>query len=881
MAIDRFFTGFEGGRRDPFNAFSGVSFVDDGNARTGEYHLEAWCAVATTNNGRCSAITPTAGIGINNSFAVGVTRVFFYIVEMPSADDVMIMGYGINGALGGTLRLKTTGKFAAASVNTVGTQSTAALVTGQWYRADLTCNIVDPSVAFPTFADMTTTVSVYTEAGALIETVTAFGSGVVASNSNFPAPSLGHHDGNNSTYHVKFDDWISIIQDNAVPVLPTQMRITRVDPTGQAPPIFLGVTQGQWDGDWRTVTDLPWDSAATNEQTSLAATLNCVTLFNHLTAAELNLSDIAALKIYVQEKSSINGNYDILINDDRYTLALTGAYPGNNPFVVLKWLGMTNTDFDNMVFGATTTGEGIQNISQMYMEVLHGGSSINRNFTGVDSWKNEMVHYTGNGTYQEIACPFRPQVVIIKKILGTGNQSGATRLICMGGTNSRRTDGTMDSLAIQRISSTGFLVGPSLHVNESGVSYVALCIQDGGFGQNCYFLKFGAYTSPLTAVDNRDITIQAAWQPSLVFVLGGASQVYRTSTEVGDSSIPLTAGATITDFIQSLSATGFQVGTALNAANNAMYYYFAIRNLTNLNTVFAFGSFVGAGATKTVTGVLFAPHFVIGKRIAAVDAQWADSSAQVAPSSTLWSNDTANNNGVTAFTADGFTFGSNLSNLNDTTKWLAFKASGSISSVGGLTVAAGPDQNINETNGSTPAVLAGAVADALYPCAVITSTWTKISGPGAVTFDDATNPTTTAHFTKSGVYVLRITGGNGVTTLTDDVQITIINAAPVANAGPDQIKLVGSVVALAGSATDDGLPNPPAALTYAWTKVSGPGTATFTDSTNPITFVVFSAPGRYVLMLAVSDSELTSTDTLTIDMIDACVLPSADPNVSC
>ena len=50
----------------------------------------------------------------------------------------------------------------------------------------------------------------------------------------------------------------------------------------------------------------------------------------------------------------------------------------------------------------------------------------------------------------------------------------------------------------------------------------------------------------------------------------------------------------------------------------------------------------------------------------------------------------------------------------------------------------------------------------------------------------------------------------------------------MANAGADQtITLPVSSTSVTGTATDDGLPNPPATLTYAWTQVSGPATVSF------------------------------------------------------
>src|SRR5690606_25743938 len=54
-----------------------------------------------------------------------------------------------------------------------------------------------------------------------------------------------------------------------------------------------------------------------------------------------------------------------------------------------------------------------------------------------------------------------------------------------------------------------------------------------------------------------------------------------------------------------------------------------------------------------------------------------------------------------------------------------------------------------------------------------------------------------------------------------------VNQPPVVSAGSDQSIALPASANLSGTAADDGLPNPPSAMTTTWTKVSGPGTVTF------------------------------------------------------
>ena len=59
------------------------------------------------------------------------------------------------------------------------------------------------------------------------------------------------------------------------------------------------------------------------------------------------------------------------------------------------------------------------------------------------------------------------------------------------------------------------------------------------------------------------------------------------------------------------------------------------------------------------------------------------------------------------------------------------------------------------------------------PPGMLTLTWTKVSGPGTVTFDNASSPHTTASFSQRGAYVLRLTANDGAFFPSDDIKITV------------------------------------------------------------------------------------------------------------
>ncbi len=176
-------------------------------------------------------------------------------------------------------------------------------------------------------------------------------------------------------------------------------------------------------------------------------------------------------------------------------------------------------------------------------------------------------------------------------------------------------------------------------------------------------------------------------------------------------------------------------------------------------------------------------------------------------------------------------------------------------------VDAGADQSISLPN---TAALSGNATDDGLPSNTLTTTWSVVSGPGSVTFGDASATSTTATFTSNGTYVLRLSANDGDLSSSDDITITVEpqNSAPTANAGANQSITLPSNATLSGSASDDGLPSN--SLTTLWSQISGPGAASFGNANALITPVSFSSAGTYVLRLTTNDSELTDTDDVVV-----------------
>jgi RHS repeat-associated protein len=177
-----------------------------------------------------------------------------------------------------------------------------------------------------------------------------------------------------------------------------------------------------------------------------------------------------------------------------------------------------------------------------------------------------------------------------------------------------------------------------------------------------------------------------------------------------------------------------------------------------------------------------------------------------------------------------------------------------------------------------PAELHGTVTDdGLPPGTPLEVTWIMAEGPGEVTFADAQAAVTTASFSATGVYTLRLTTSDTEFTVTDDVVVTVLkNVAPTVDAGLDAtIALPVDTVALEGTATDDGLPLG-SALAVTWTTVSGPGPVTFAEGDKAAASATFSIPGEYVLKLTATDGQLLSSDTVAITVIPRNQAPVVD-----
>ena len=163
----------------------------------------------------------------------------------------------------------------------------------------------------------------------------------------------------------------------------------------------------------------------------------------------------------------------------------------------------------------------------------------------------------------------------------------------------------------------------------------------------------------------------------------------------------------------------------------------------------------------------------------------------------------------------------------------------------------------------------------------ITYQWSFVSRPpgSAAALSDAAGVRPTFTADVDGSYVVRLVVSDGdLESAPDEVVVTAAtaNAAPVADAGPDQNVETGALVTLDGSGSSD--PNGDG-ITYQWAFVSRPtgSAAALSGATGVRPSFTADVEGSYVIRLVVSDGDLQSApDEVVVTAATANAAPVAD-----
>ncbi|NJM04945.1 PKD domain-containing protein [Candidatus Gracilibacteria bacterium] len=121
-------------------------------------------------------------------------------------------------------------------------------------------------------------------------------------------------------------------------------------------------------------------------------------------------------------------------------------------------------------------------------------------------------------------------------------------------------------------------------------------------------------------------------------------------------------------------------------------------------------------------------------------------------------------------------------------------------------------------------------------------------------------------YAAEGSYTAIVTATNSRGSASRSLIVLITNAAPVVNAGADQIAFVGENVALAASASD---PDGHTPLSYSWQQTGGPTVTLIGDNTLSPSFDAPSTPSVLTFTLTVADSfGKESSDTVVVSVRD-------------
>jgi len=177
---------------------------------------------------------------------------------------------------------------------------------------------------------------------------------------------------------------------------------------------------------------------------------------------------------------------------------------------------------------------------------------------------------------------------------------------------------------------------------------------------------------------------------------------------------------------------------------------------------------------------------------------------------------------------------------------------------------AGPNQTITLPANSISITGSGTSATGT----IVGYAWYQLSGPNASTILTPNQAKATFTNLVQGTYVFRLTVTDNLgATGTADVTVIVnpaVSQPPVANAGPSQtITLPVNTVTLQGSGTSAS----GTIVSYAWSQVSGPSSATIVSATQATTVVNNLVQGTYTFQLLVTDNQGASgaaTVTVTV-----------------
>ncbi len=265
---------------------------------------------------------------------------------------------------------------------------------------------------------------------------------------------------------------------------------------------------------------------------------------------------------------------------------------------------------------------------------------------------------------------FQPDLVIIQS---QDSQHPIVKTSAMAGDTALGSSTTLTANLIQSLDADGFTVGSDSRVNSGTYSFYWIAMRAAA-GE----MAVGNYTGD--GADNRAIT-GVGFLPEFVMVLpatGTDSTSWRTSQHSGDASQYVnSAGAPFANFVQSLDADGFTVGSAspVNKSGGDIHW-FAIKSITGYSKS---GSYTGTGADDySLSGFGFQPAWFFSQADAASRA-YHKTSEMGTGAHRFGTAQSLTDNIIQAIESDGVQLGTATGgNVNTVVyRWFAIKAGSS------------------------------------------------------------------------------------------------------------------------------------------------------------------------------------------------------------
>jgi len=142
--------------------------------------------------------------------------------------------------------------------------------------------------------------------------------------------------------------------------------------------------------------------------------------------------------------------------------------------------------------------------------------------------------------------------------------------------------------------------------------------------------------------------------------------------------------------------------------------------------------------------------------------------------------------------------------------------------------------------------------------------WVQVLGPPVALLGNAT-PIASFFASSDGTYTFSLNVSDGLSYSVDSVLVAVMNSAPVADAGADQVAVRNVTVVLNGSASTDLNSDP---LYFLWSLAGGPDAVPIAGPDQAITSFVPTGVGTYVFDLSVGDGQNTSLAVTQVTVVD-------------